>query len=95
MVQPLKGEYPMTQSDERLKALEQVAEAARRLTNLVTGSHHPGIEDERNFLLEELKKVVHRLDEIEGKREPVGKMEKWQEESQGAPPPKPKPTRPT
>lgn len=69
----------MAQSDERIKALEKVAEAARRLERLVSGTNHPGIEDERSRLIGELKKAVHHLDEVEGKREPVGKMEKWQE----------------
>jgi hypothetical protein len=69
----------MAQSDERIKALEKVAEVARRLERLLSGSTHPGIEDEKNLLVGELKKAVHCLDEVEGKREPVGKMEKWQE----------------
>jgi hypothetical protein len=69
----------MAQSDERIKALEKVAEVARRLERLVSGTKHPGIDDEKNFLIAELKKAVHCLDEVEGIREPVGKMEKWQE----------------
>lgn len=70
----------MAQSDERIKALEKVAEIARRLERLVSGTKHPGIDDEKNLLITELKKAVHCLDKVEGKREPVGKMEKWQEE---------------
>ncbi|WP_225071911.1 hypothetical protein [Desulfuromonas sp. CSMB_57] len=68
----------MAMSDDRLQALEKVAETARNLERLLSGTVHPGIESEKLLLLDELKKAVHRLDDIEGKREPVGKLEKWQ-----------------
>jgi hypothetical protein len=69
----------MNNSQERLEALELVAQAARKLERLLSGTHHPGIADEKTFLLGELKKAVHRLDDIEGNRIPVGQTEKWQE----------------
>ena len=69
----------MGKSEERLEALESVAQAARKLERLLSGTNHPGIEDEKNVLLGELKKAVHRLDEVEGNRDPIGKTEKWEE----------------
>jgi hypothetical protein len=85
----------MEQSKERLEALEQVAEAARKYERLVSGTNHPGIEGERVLLMADLKKAIHHLDEVEGQREPVGKMEKWQEKSAGARPPVAGPARQT
>jgi len=69
----------MEKAQERLKALEAVAQAARKLERLLSGTNHPGIEDEKTLLLSELKKAVHCLDEVEGSRPPVGKTEKWEE----------------
>ena len=69
----------MGKSQERLEALETVAQAARKLERLLSGTNHPGIENERNLLLDELKKAVHRLDEVEGTRPPVTHTEKWEE----------------
>ena len=73
-----KGRLSMEMSDDRLQALEKVAATARNLERLLSGTVHPGIEGEKLLLLGELKKAVHQLDDIEGKREPVGKLEKWQ-----------------
>jgi hypothetical protein len=69
----------MEKNQERLKALEAVAQAARKLEKLLSGTNHPGIDDEKNLLLGELKKAVHCLDEVEGNRDPIGKTEKWEE----------------
>jgi hypothetical protein len=69
----------MEKSQECLEALDLVAQVARKLERLLSGTNHPGIEDEKSFLLGELKKAVHRLDEIEGTRPPIGKTEKWEE----------------
>jgi hypothetical protein len=65
------------------RAIERVIESARHLERILSGTNHPGIENEKLLAIDELKKRVHDLNEIEGKQEPVGKMEKWQEEMAG------------
>jgi hypothetical protein len=67
----------------RLDALENLAEAARQLERILSSSGRPGIETERLHAIDKLKKRVHELDEVEGKRASVGKSEKWQEEMAG------------
>lgn len=75
MVGPMK--------DDHLTALENLAVAARDLERIVSGTTHPGIEHEKSMALDKLVKRVHELDELEGKRQPVGQPEKWQEEMAG------------
>ena len=69
--------------DYHLTALENLAVAARNLERILSGTTHPGIEHETSVALDVLKKRVHELDELEGKRQPVGQPEKWQEEMAG------------
>lgn len=69
----------METSQEHLEALQRVAQTARKIERLLSGTPHPGIDAERDIQLKELKKAVHRLDEVEGTRAPVGQAEKWQE----------------
>ncbi|MEZ4599887.1 MAG: hypothetical protein R2940_08865 [Syntrophotaleaceae bacterium] len=67
----------------RQRSMERIVEAARHLERILSSTTHPGIENEKSLALDGLKRRVHELDEIEGKREPVGKMEKWQEDMAG------------
>ncbi len=67
----------METTQEHLEALKKVAEAARNLERVLSGTVHPGVEEEKEFKIKELKKAVHGLDEVEGKRVPVGSTEKW------------------
>lgn len=69
----------MENSQEHLKALKNVAEMARNLERVLSSTGHPGIQNEKETAIDKLKKAVHALDEIEGKRVPVGKKEQWEE----------------